>query len=82
MLINLSGILKLDNFSAAPSLIKNNLKNIPSKPFEPSLMFASKAGAANVRPGENGLPGTNTLAYYENPQMFYRIAPGLISFPV
>jgi hypothetical protein len=41
------------------------------KPFQPSLMFAGKAGVypseapENIRPGWKGLPGTNTLAYYE-----------------
>jgi hypothetical protein len=50
------------------------------KPFQPSLMFASKAGEypseapvedrllalpADIRLGWNGLSGTNTLAYYE-----------------
>jgi hypothetical protein len=31
----------------------------------------------NIRLGWKGLPGTNTLAYYENPQIkkFYRIGP-------
>jgi hypothetical protein len=58
------------------------------KPFQPSLMFAGKAGVylseahfrpgawgrllaspTNIRLGSNGLPGTNTLAYHENPKI-------------
>ncbi len=52
---------------------------VPGKPFQPSLMFESKAGAylsreiftilqdlpANFRLDWKSLPGTNTLAYYE-----------------
>jgi hypothetical protein len=54
--------------------------------FQPSLMFADKAGAYQIeapvrcstlglgswlliRLGWKGLPGTNTLAYQENPQI-------------
>jgi len=52
---------------------------IPGKLFQPSLMFASKAGAnlseaggrplplhTNITLGWKSLPGTNTLAHYEN----------------
>jgi hypothetical protein len=33
------------------------------KHFQPSVMFAGKV----VRSGWKGLPGTNTIAYYDNP---------------
>jgi hypothetical protein len=52
---------------------------VPGKPFQPSLMFVGEArslpyGApekcftrvGSIRLGWQGLPGTNTLAYYEN----------------
>ncbi len=55
---------------------------VPGKSFQPSLMFAGKAGAypsegasllgrllaspTNLRLGWKGLPRTNTLAYYES----------------
>jgi hypothetical protein len=50
---------------------------LPAERFQSSLMFVGKVRAylieapsalpTNIRPGWNGLPGTNTLAYYENP---------------
>ncbi len=51
---------------------------VPSKPFQPSLMFVGKARGLpewstflaliqNIRLGWKDLPGTNTLAYYKNP---------------
>ena len=49
---------------------------VPDKPFQPRLLFVGKAGAypieepfrcsTNIRLDLKGLPGTNTLAYYEN----------------
>ncbi len=56
---------------------------VTGKPLQPSLMLAGKAsellkGAslrqalalpANITLGWRGLPGTNTLAYYENPKI-------------
>ncbi len=54
---------------------------VPGKPFQLTLMFVGKAVAyfqglynkssllylsANIILGLKGLPGTNTLAYYEN----------------
>jgi hypothetical protein len=37
------------------------------EPFQPSLMFAGKAGApVNIRLGWKSLPGTNILAYDKN----------------
>jgi hypothetical protein len=39
---------------------------VPSKLFHLSLMFASKAGAANIKLAWEGLPGTNTPAYYKH----------------
>jgi hypothetical protein len=58
---------------------------VPSKSFQPSLMFAEPtrvkhfsgaplycrplALAANIRINLKGLPVTNALAYYENPQI-------------
>ncbi len=72
----------------------------PGKPFQPSLMFAVKARAypseasfrcstldllANDKLDWKGLPGTNTLAYYENPYIttvkrFIGLAPGSKAF--
>jgi hypothetical protein len=53
----------------------NKLVFVPGKPFQPSLMFAGKAGAEHLK----GVPGTNTLAYYKNYgcKKFYRIGPRL-----
>ncbi len=64
------------------------------KPFQPSLMFMVTTRAlvkhlsdaplqalpANIKLGWKGLPGTNTLAYYESSQItdvksFYNIRP-------
>ncbi len=56
---------------------------VPGKPSQPSLMFVGKArglprvedlkgaslGWAPARLGWKGLHGTNTLAYFENPQI-------------
>ncbi len=41
----------------------------PRKPFQPSLVFVGKALPAHTRLGWEGLPVTNTLAYYGNPQI-------------
>jgi hypothetical protein len=61
---------------------------VPGRPFQPSLVFAGKAGAypneaplkcktrvgSWTSPQGVGLLGTNTLAYYDNgPEKFYRI---------
>ncbi len=56
---------------------------VPRKIFRPSPMFVGEdrslpkalAFPANIRLGWKGLPGTNTLAYYEKPQI-----SALISF--
>ncbi len=54
---------------------------VPGKPFQPSVVFAGGqslpewstfqgrllASPTNTTLGWKGLPGTNTLAYYENP---------------
>jgi hypothetical protein len=56
---------------------------VPGKPLQPRLMFVGNARAylseapfrcftlgalpTNIRLGWKGLPGTSTLAYYENP---------------
>ncbi len=54
------------------------------KPSQPCLMFASKARSLplswaleSALIGWKGLPGTNTLAYYENydRKKFYRVGP-------
>ncbi len=52
---------------------------VPGKPFQFSLMFAGKARVypieapftlhTNIRLGWKSLPGTYTLAYYENSQV-------------
>jgi hypothetical protein len=48
---------------------------VPDKPIQQILMFVSEARAyfrdlldlpTNIRLGKEGLPGTNTLAYYEH----------------
>ena len=41
---------------------------IPGRTLQPSLMFPpALALPTNIRLGWKRLPGTNTLAYYENP---------------
>ncbi len=48
---------------------------VTGRSFQPNLMFEGKARSlprwdlpilTNIRPGWKGLPGTNTLAYYEH----------------
>ncbi len=67
-------------FAAAINSRKKQTRQAECAVKKPSLMFAGKAGAypsaplqdrplalpTNIRLGCRGLPGTNTLAYYEN----------------
>ncbi len=42
---------------------------VPGRPFQPFIMFVGKARAKHlksIRIGRKGLPGTNTLSYYEH----------------
>jgi len=54
----------------------------PAKVFSVDVTFVASALPTNIRLGWKGLPGTNTLAYYENLQLtavksFITFAPAL-----